>query len=58
MSETMCVACSLRALDAKLGYIRAERERWEQEEQRAQADIRAEEDRIEQEFDSLGYDPD
>ena len=55
MAENMCPSCGLRALDAKLTFAKTERERWEREEQHLQGDIRAEEDRIEQEFQGFGY---
>ena len=55
MSNNMCPACGLRALASQITYIRAEVHRWQREEQRMLGEIRAAEERMEEEFAGLGY---
>ena len=55
MTKNMCPACSLRAQEDKLAYVKAERDRWDKEEGKLEMILQAEQDRIEEEFGRLGY---
>ena len=55
MSKIMCPACRLQALDDELASIKAERDRWDKREGQLDLIIRAEEARIAEEFEGLGY---